>query len=112
MPLKDGVFRFGLPLSAGFSDYFTFPNWFAGEAEDFLARTVRCGIFCEVAVSTMLQWSGLDLVEMSWAFDLRWGAGREGSLPDSVAGLVQYFRDNPGIIGVHPVKTSRFVDGS
>lgn len=106
----DGIFRFGLPLSAGYADYFTFPNRIEDEVEDFLARTVRCGMFCETAVPTMFAWSGLRLVDCSAQFDVRWGDRREDTEFASLSELERYFAQHPEILGVHPVKTSRFRD--
>ena len=110
VPFPDGEFRFGLPLRFGFSDYFTFPNYLAVEVEDFLARTVRCNLFCEVAIPTMLAWSGLELVPCKERFDDLWGAARVGLGLTSLADVRTFFADRPDLLGIHPVKMSVFTD--
>jgi len=108
--MSGNEFRFGLPLYAGFSDYFTFPNTMADDVEDFLARTVRCNLFCEVAIPTMLVWSGMRLMPCHDNFNDVWGADRVRTAFRSLDDVRKVFADDPDLIGIHPVKMSRFVD--
>jgi hypothetical protein len=101
-------FDFGLPLFMGNADYLLFPNRMAPLIEDFLRRTIECGLMSEVAVPTLANWLGLPLVfdhdrqflrtGTEWFTDIR-----------SVGDLEALFGKNPDLVSVHPVKFSRFL---
>jgi hypothetical protein len=110
LPFRDDQFAFGLPLRFGFSDYFTFPNSLAHEVEDFLARSVRCNLFCEVAIPTMLAWLGLNLVPCRDRFEDLWEAARTQLGLRTMDDVRALFAERPDIIGIHPIKMSTFID--
>lgn len=112
LPARKGHYWFGLPLRFGVSDYFTFPNRISVEVEDFFARTVRCSLFSELAVPTMLGWSGLQLVSHPQRFDDRWSDDRSGLEFHSEADIRAYFESAPELIGAHPIKFSRLFSSS
>lgn len=108
LPLRGDTYWFGLPLRFGISDYFTFPNSIADEATDFLARTVRCNLFSEVAVPTMLGWSNKQIVSHHDRFDDRWTADtRSGLAFVTMDDVRAYFAARPDLIGAHPIKLSQ-----
>jgi len=110
LPIGEKGYSFGIPFYHGFSDFFTFPNRIADEVEDFLARTVRCGIFCEIAIPTMLRWSGVSVVSCSQRFDTRWGEERAGLEFRSQREVAEFFSQHPELIGAHPIKFSLLED--
>lgn len=99
-------FTFGLPLFMGNADYLLFPNRHADLIEDFLRRTVECGLVSEVAVPTMANWLGLPLhfdrerqvlqTGVDWFTDVT-----------SLADIDALFAAHPELISVHPIKFSR-----
>ena len=99
----------GVPLRGGLSDLFSFPNSHSSAVRDFLARTVRVNLFVEVAVPTMLAWSGLHLERLGNRLDYRWGDDRAEFDFGSVDDVVGYLEQRPNLVGIHPVKWSRML---
>jgi len=99
----------GVPLRGGMSDLFSFPNSYSSVVRDFLARTVRVNLFVEVAVPTMLAWSGLHLERLGDRLDYRWGDNRAEFKFGSVDDVVRYLEQRPDLVGIHPVKWSRIL---
>lgn len=102
----------GVPLFYGMSDFFSFPNSLGDAILEFLRVTLECRLFVECAIPTMLAWSGLELRQCYKEVHYDWGQGPHDLRSiDGVEQLTQFFDGNPELIGVHPVKFSRFVRG-
>jgi|GEM_PF-6561174 len=102
-------FDFGLPLYAGISDFFMFPNTYASEIEDFLRRSIECGLFVEIAIPTLVHWLGLPVHHGGnrQLFPL----GSDWNMFNhlrSIEEIEQYFVEHPELLSIHPVKFSRF----
>ena len=102
-------FDFGLPLYAGISDFFMFPNAYASEIEDFLRRSVECGLFVEIAIPTLVHWLGLPVYyegnRQLFPLGNDWNMFHH---LQSIESIEQYFAENPDLLSIHPVKFSRF----
>jgi hypothetical protein len=100
-------FDLGLPLFMGNADYLLFPNHLAPLIEDFLRRTIECGLMSEVAVPTLANWLGLPLEHDSERQYLRTGTDWFTDVT-SVGDIESLFSRDPHLISVHPIKFSRF----
>ena len=104
---ESGNVSLPIPLFFGYSDFLVFPNARARMIADFLARTVRAKLFVEVAIPTMLAWSGLPVTLLNGRFDIRWSADRDELNFTGVEALRRFFEERPQCVGVHPIKWSR-----
>ena len=101
------TFDLGLPLFMGNADYLVFPNRWAPLIEDFLRRTIECGLMSEVAVPTLAAWLGLPMHFDADRQILRTGERAFTELT-SVDAIERYFEQHPDLLSIHPVKFSRF----
>ncbi len=106
---ESGHVSIEIPLFFGYSDFLVFPNAHAGMIADFLARTVRAKLFVEVAIPTMLAWSGLPTTLLHGRLDIRWLESRNDFNFAGIDALLGFFDENPDCIGIHPVKWSKLV---
>jgi hypothetical protein len=97
----------GVPIYAGYSDFFTFPNSYSSDFVDFLRRSVRANMFVETAIPTMLQWSELSIVEVADRLEVLWEADREQLNFTSLDQVDAYFDSHPHVVGAHPIKLSK-----
>lgn len=99
---------FGLPLYGGYSDLFSFPNSSSAMILDFLMRSVRANLFVEVAIPTMLAWSGLEVISLGERLQACWGDDRKDIDFRGALDMWNYFERNPELVAVHPVKISKW----
>lgn len=106
---ESGYVTIDVPLFFGYSDFFVFSNADAGMIADFLARTVRAKLFVEVAIPTMVAWSGRSTTLLHGRLDIRWGESRREFEFNDLDEVRRYFEEHPECVGIHPVKWSRMV---
>lgn len=102
-------FDFGLPLFAGISDFFMFPNSKARIVDDFLRRSIECGLFVEIAIPTLAKWLGLPIryEQHRQHFPLGDDCNMFQNL-NCFEEIERYFEENPEVLSIHPVKFSSF----
>jgi hypothetical protein len=102
-------FDFGLPLYIGNSDFFMFPNSLAPVIEDFLRRSLECGLFVEIAIPTLVAWLGLPVRYEHSRQLIPFGEDyKMFQNLKSISDLEQFFIENPKVLSIHPVKFSGF----
>lgn len=102
-------FDFELPLFVGNADFFMFPNSQAPLIEDFLRRSLECGLFVEVAIPTLVEWLTCPTIFEHERQMLPFGeeyAMFEGLT--SISDIEDFFSRSPDLLSIHPVKFSRF----
>jgi hypothetical protein len=102
-------FDFGLPLFIGNSDFFMFPNSYAPLIEDFLRRTLECGLFVEIAIPTLVEWLGLP-IHFEQPRQLIPFGENYNMFQDlkSLDDIEKFFVAHPEVLSIHPVKFSKF----
>jgi hypothetical protein len=86
-----------------------FPNSKARVIEDFLRRSIECGLFVEIAIPTLAKW--LDLPICYEQHRQHFPLGDDWNMFQNLncfMDIERYFEENPDVLSIHPVKFSGF----